>query len=81
MLIYRGVPAERPIPDLPIERPDFSLLFGPSSSAASSLTSAIKSRLGGTPPASSEPVEKPLVVGRGEDVRVTDKMTLTWVSC
>jgi hypothetical protein len=30
----RGVPAERPIPDLPIERPDFHLLFGSPSSTS-----------------------------------------------
>ncbi|EIW65767.1 hypothetical protein TREMEDRAFT_46031 [Tremella mesenterica DSM 1558] len=56
-LFYNGgVPLERPINDLPIEKPNFELLFGPSASKQSGRT-----REG------------------GEDVDVTDKLTLTWL--
>jgi len=81
LLMDRGVPAERPIPDLPIERPNFALLFGPSSNAAASLTSAMKSKLGGKTSAQPpEPIHPTSPSERGADVQVTDKMTMTWVS-
>jgi len=60
---FSGVPADRPIPDLPSERPDFDLLFGNSS--------------GRSTPASR--AEKGQLSARGEDVEVTDKLTMTWV--
>jgi N-acyl-phosphatidylethanolamine-hydrolysing phospholipase D len=102
---HSGVPPERPIPDLPIERPNFSLLFGPgvsgtsgsSTPMASSQAAAEKGAQNsqstqiqqGTQPAPIGPEgvlhprgEKTGVrtqIG-GEDVDVTDKLTMTWVS-
>ncbi|KAK4689377.1 N-acyl-phosphatidylethanolamine-hydrolyzing phospholipase D, partial [Tremellales sp. Uapishka_1] len=60
-----GVPPERPIPDLPSERPDFSLLYGKSKSSDSYKTPT------------SGPVRRTTI--GGEDVEVTDKLTLTWM--
>ncbi|KAK1922686.1 beta-lactamase superfamily domain-containing protein [Papiliotrema laurentii] len=89
-----GVPAERPIPDLPIDRPDFDLLYGESSNATTESNSAHSHSL----PGSKEILSNTLVNGvpngtlhgigstaphsaltRGGDVTVTDKMTLTWL--
>ncbi|WWC66451.1 uncharacterized protein I206_100353 [Kwoniella pini CBS 10737] len=65
-LFYNGgVPPERPIPDLPLERPDFSLLF-PSTSIKTPSTSP-------SPTTTREPGSG------GSDVPVTDKLTLTWL--
>ncbi|WWD17956.1 hypothetical protein CI109_102401 [Kwoniella shandongensis] len=67
-LFYNGgVPPDRPIPDLPLERPDFQLLFPSSSSAPSSSEK--------TP---SEVIPRPAGTG-GENVEVTDKLTMTWL--
>jgi N-acyl-phosphatidylethanolamine-hydrolysing phospholipase D len=38
--ISSGVPPERPIPDLPSERPNFPLLFGKSATSPKDKTSA-----------------------------------------
>ncbi|GFZ47199.1 hypothetical protein JCM24511_04942 [Saitozyma sp. JCM 24511] len=91
-----GVPPERPIPDLPIERPNFSLLFGPgvpgasgtSTPTTSSQAAAEKGIQSRQPaPHGPEGVLHPkgetaavrTQVG-GEDVDVTDKLTMTWVN-
>ncbi|RSH95091.1 hypothetical protein EHS25_000177 [Saitozyma podzolica] len=73
---YGGVPPERPIPDLPIERPNFSLLFGPGVSGASGTSTPISASQ-----AAAEKGDNAVVrtqVG-GEDVDVTDKLTMTWL--
>jgi hypothetical protein len=89
----RGVPSERPIPDLPIERPNFSLLFRSSSAGAITPAStaqelAEKGQAGEVKiMAGPATVLHPPGPGRrrteigGEDVDVTDKLTLTWVRC
>ncbi|KAK8865860.1 hypothetical protein IAR55_001008 [Kwoniella newhampshirensis] len=64
-----GVPPDRPIPDLPIERPDFQLLF-PSADPSPSSTSPDK------PPA--DVTRRPAGTG-GANVEVTDKLTMTWL--
>ncbi|WVR05796.1 hypothetical protein IAU60_002821 [Kwoniella sp. DSM 27419] len=65
-LFYNGgVPPERPIPDLPIERPNFDLLFPPSSDKAK------------IPASAGETARVPY--SGGADVDVTDKLTLTWL--
>ncbi|WWD09313.1 hypothetical protein V865_007436 [Kwoniella europaea PYCC6329] len=64
-LFYNGgVPPERPIPDLPLERPDFSLLYPSSSSSAEKQSSSSTNRNPGS---------------GGSNVDVTDKLTLTWL--
>lgn len=85
-LTNRGVPDERPIPDLPIQRPDFKLLFGTDSPARASVTfeAAEKgegslSGKGKEKDTSSEGIIRRTQVG-GEDVDVTEKLTMTWVS-
>ncbi|CAD6572998.1 MAG: hypothetical protein TREMPRED_000708 [Tremellales sp. Tagirdzhanova-0007] len=63
-LFYNGgVPLDRPIADLPLEPPDLQLLFGTPSGRTTSTSRAEKSQISGT----------------GEDVDVTDKLTLTWL--
>lgn len=62
-----GVPRDRVFTDLPMERPDFKLLFGDK----------------GVPPVdeAEERARKAEMQkkGRGADVEVTDKLTMTWV--
>ncbi|WVQ71254.1 hypothetical protein IAR50_000779 [Cryptococcus sp. DSM 104548] len=58
-----GVPPDRPIPDLPVERPDFDLLY-PTDTA---------SKPKRQPPTSREPGSG------GSDVAITDKFTSTWL--
>ena len=85
-LTVRGVPAERPIPDLPSERPDFKLLYGSDPSAKLSYA-ASPSNVKSTQD-QVQNAEKGLAysrapvgyAGRTNDADVTDKMTLTWVS-
>lgn len=77
-LIFRGVPDERPIPDLPIERPNFRLLFGEDSGPSSPIGYAEQGSLKGKEKA-VDGVQRRTEVG-GEDVEVTDKLTMTWVS-
>jgi hypothetical protein len=81
------VPDERPIPDLPIERPNFQLLFGtdpgPSSSTYDAaekgdISASVNSSLKGKEKASDNVVRRTQV--GGGDVDVTDKLTMTWVS-
>jgi len=65
-LFYNGgVPTERPIPDLPMERPDFQLLFGSSSSTS-------------TPQSKAEDGQNVSSVDP-EDIDVTDRLTMTWL--
>jgi N-acyl-phosphatidylethanolamine-hydrolysing phospholipase D len=80
-----GVPEERPIPDLPIQRPDFRLLFGsdPGPSSSSTIDAAEKGSIisakGKEKATEGESVVRRTQVG-GADVDVTDKLTMTWVS-
>jgi hypothetical protein len=69
----RGVPDERPIKDLPIERPNFALLYGPDRAAEMSKTIEPMHEGG------SSKARKRTTRG-GEDIDVTDKLTMTWVS-
>lgn len=76
MFYNGGVPPERPIPDLPIERPDFSLLFpssGPQTAESSGLSTPLSSAEKG------KARETPSQARRQDDVEVTDKLTLTWL--
>lgn len=66
----RGVPPERPIPDLPMEEPNFDLLFGPPKSANPLQAKNTAGPLKGS-------YDK---VDLSDEVQVTDKMTITWVS-
>ncbi|KAL7419414.1 hypothetical protein Q5752_006252 [Cryptotrichosporon argae] len=63
MFSNRGVPNERPIPDLPIERPNFDLLF-PGARPRDPLNGAAAA---------------PRETTGGEDVPLTDKLTMTWL--
>ncbi|OCF42487.1 hypothetical protein I317_03732 [Kwoniella heveanensis CBS 569] len=71
-LFYNGgVPPERPIPDLPIEEPDFDLLY-PSSPSAPATESNGKSPIS-SPDSPREPFSG------GANVEATDKLTMTWL--
>jgi hypothetical protein len=72
-LIERGVPDERPIKDLPIERPDFALLYGPERAAEMSKTIEPMHEGGSS-------IARKRTTRGGEDIDVTDKLTMTWVS-
>ena len=72
-LIGRGVPDERPIKDLPIERPDFALLYGPERAAEMSKTIEPMHEGGSS-------IARKRTTRGGEDIEVTDKLTMTWVS-
>lgn len=72
-LIERGVPDERPIKDLPIERPNFALLYGPDRAAEMSKTIE-PMHVGGSS------IARKRTTRGGEDIEVTDKLTMTWVS-
>jgi len=69
----RGVPDERPIKDLPIERPDFALLYGPERAAEMSKTIEPMHEGGSS-------IARKRTTRGGEDIDVTDKLTMTWVS-
>jgi hypothetical protein len=71
-LIERGVPDERPIKDLPIERPDFALLYGPERAAEMSKTIEPMHEGGSS-------IARKRTTRGGEDIEVTDKLTMTWV--
>lgn len=76
-LCNRGVPDERPIPDLPIERPDFKLLFGSDTGPA---TPAVYPSNGDEAEKASAGNVKRRTDSGGEDIDITDKLTMTWVS-
>lgn len=68
----RGVPDERPIPDLPIERPDFQLLYGKQGGE--------EAKQAAIPSADGAMIGQRRTMEGGADVDVTDKLTMTWVS-
>ena len=68
-----GVPDERPIKDLPIERPNFALLYGPERAAEMSKTIEPMHEGGSS-------IARKRTTRGGEDIDVTDKLTMTWVS-
>lgn len=71
--ILRGVPDERPIADLPIQRPDFKLLFGSDPNPGYVPTSMGDAEKGG------EGLTRKRTNRGGEDIEITDKLTMTWV--
>jgi hypothetical protein len=73
-LIFRGVPDERPISDLPIERPDFKLLYGVDETPGKLAHTMEEAEV-----AAPRSITKRTTRG-GEDIDVTDKLTMTWVS-
>lgn len=73
-LTSRGVPDERPIADLPIERPNFTLLYGsddPNATLPMTMDPPEKAETG---------ISRKRTTRGGEDIDITDKLTMTWVS-
>ena len=72
--MLRGVPDERPIADLPIERPNFKLLFGHDPNPG-----YVPQSMGDAEKVGEGLARKRTLRG-GEDIDITDKLTMTWVS-
>lgn len=68
------MPDERPIADLPIERPDFKLIYGNDPTPGYVPTSMAEAEKVG------EGISRKRTHRGGEDIDITDKLTMTWVS-
>lgn len=88
------LPDERPIPDLPIERPDFALLFGKNADVGSPTAKEIIGLANGSANGHANGQANGIINGHangharrieqrtqrgGADIDITDKFTMTWV--